>query len=406
MEEEDILDITEKPIFEESITKYEYHSYQPFSNTAVSNNDEIRIAIQHQDLYSLPSESLLYLEGKILRPETVQVDQVALINNWPSFLFDEIRYELNSVEVDKSRNPGITSSLKGYLSFTPCDIQRFENAGWTENGMIRCEKFDVCVPLKILLGFAEDYRKIIINCRQELILQRTSVDLNALISDNEAAKSCSVELHKVTWKMPHVSVEDSVRLRLLKTLDSSRPIYISFRSWEIFEYPYLPKTTKHSWSVKTSSHTERPRYVIVAFQKNRKNEIKSDMSKFDHCALTSMKLYLNSESYPYDNLAADFKNDKYAILYQMYASFRENYYHNRVDGVGPVMGKSDFKEHTPMVVIDCSRQNESVKNAPVDIRIEFETDEAIPDGTSAYCLIIHDKLLEYNALTNHVHKII
>lgn len=60
---DEILDIADRPVYEESITKFEYHSYQPFSNTALSNNDEIRIAIQHQDLYSLPSESLLYMEG-------------------------------------------------------------------------------------------------------------------------------------------------------------------------------------------------------------------------------------------------------------------------------------------------------------------------------------------------------
>lgn len=402
---EEILEITDKPIFEESITKFEYHSYQPFSNTALSNNDEIRIAIQHQDLYSLPSESLLYIEGQLLRPTDVSVSQIKLINNWPAFLFDEIRYELNSVEVDKVRNPGITSTLKGYISFTYNDLLRYENAGWTETG-ISYEKFDICIPLKILLGFAEDYKRIIINCRQELILNRSSVDINALISNVDSAKSCSITLNKVVWKMPHVNVEDSVRLKLLKTLDSRKPIYISFRSWELFEYPYLPKTTKHSWSVKTSSHTERPRFVIVAFQSNRKNRINSDMSKFDHCSLTSMKLHLNSESYPYDNLGIDFKNNKYASLYHMYAAFQEIYYDRNGGGGGPVWSRDLFKENSPVVVIDCSRQNESVKNAPVDVRIEFETEDTIPDGTSAYCLIIHDKIIEYNALTNEVHKIV
>ncbi|KYN12370.1 hypothetical protein ALC57_15485, partial [Trachymyrmex cornetzi] len=58
------------------------------------------------------------------------------------------------------------------------------------------------------------------------------------------------------------------------------------------------------------------------------------------------------------------------------------------------------------VVIDCSRQNESVKSATVDIRIEFECMENIPLNTTAYCLIIHDRVIEYNPLTNVIRKII
>ncbi|XP_011635287.1 neurofilament heavy polypeptide-like [Pogonomyrmex barbatus] len=52
------------------------------------------------------------------------------------------------------------------------------------------------------------------------------------------------------------------------------------------------------------------------------------------------------------------------------------------------------------VIIDCSRQNESVKNATVDVRLEFETKENVPMNTTAYCLIVHDRMVQYNPLTN------
>ncbi|KYN35075.1 hypothetical protein ALC56_10595 [Trachymyrmex septentrionalis] len=63
-------------------------------------------------------------------------------------------------------------------------------------------------------------------------------------------------------------------------------------------------------------------------------------------------------------------------------------------------------ELSPFVVIDCSRQNESIKSATVDIRIEFECKENIPLNTTAYCLIIHDKMIEYNPLINVIRKIV
>ncbi|XP_070151996.1 LOW QUALITY PROTEIN: uncharacterized protein [Polyergus mexicanus] len=50
--------------------------------------------------------------------------------------------------------------------------------------------------------------------------------------------------------------------------------------------------------------------------------------------------------------------------------------------------------HGPLVVIACSRQNESIKSATVDVRIEFDCKENIPSNTTVYCLIIHDRVVE------------
>jgi len=51
-----------------------------------------------------------------------------------------------------------------------------------------------------------------------------------------------------------------------------------------------------------------------------------DVSVFDDCNLTHVKLYLNSEFYPYDDLNADFGKNRYTILFDMYARFRKAYY--------------------------------------------------------------------------------
>jgi len=46
-----------------------------------------------------------------------------------------------------------------------------------------------------------------------------------------------------------------------------------------------------------------------------------DVSVFDDCNLTNVKLYLNFEFYPYDDLNKDFGKNGYAILFDMYARF-------------------------------------------------------------------------------------
>jgi len=59
----DILNIGSDPIFDDRI-KLEVHTYNPFANTTFGYSDEI-IPIQQHDLYTMPCESFLYIEGKL-----------------------------------------------------------------------------------------------------------------------------------------------------------------------------------------------------------------------------------------------------------------------------------------------------------------------------------------------------
>ncbi|EZA55740.1 hypothetical protein X777_04159, partial [Ooceraea biroi] len=60
----------------------------------------------------------------------------------------------------------------------------------------------------------------------------------------------------------------------------------------------------------------------------------------------------------------------------------------------------------PLVVIDCSRQNEAVKSSTVDVRIEFDCRRNVPPETTASCLILHDSVVEYNPLTSVVRRVV
>jgi len=86
-------------------------------------------------------------------------------------MFDEIRYELDGMEIDRYRNVDITSTLKNYVTMSSDRSVIARNAGWDPwnppNGY-----FNFCVSLNMLLGFCEDYRRVVINARHELILIR------------------------------------------------------------------------------------------------------------------------------------------------------------------------------------------------------------------------------------------
>ncbi|XP_036147082.1 uncharacterized protein LOC118647051 [Monomorium pharaonis] len=290
----DILNIEDEPIFDDRIVKIETHTYNPFANTTIFTRYRTKV--------------FLYIEGKLIIKKPVAGSDVTLANNCIAFMFDEIRYELDGVEIDRNRNRiGITSTLKNYVTMSAARSVIARNAGWDPwnppNGY-----FNFCVPLNMLLGFCEDYRRVVINPRHELILIRARNDNNCLMGSSELEPK--IELLKVQWRMPHVLLNEINKLSMLRALESGRYLSMAFRSWDLYEYPLLQSTTKHSWAIKTATQLEKPRYVVFALQAGRKNNMSENMSRFDHCKLINAKLYLNSECYPYDDLNLDFDKNK------------------------------------------------------------------------------------------------
>ena len=168
----------------------------------------------------------------------------------------------------------------------------------------------------------------------------------------------------------------------------------------MYEYPVIPITTKQIWTIKSSIQLETPRYVILTFQTDIKNKPNTDSSKFNHCNITDVKLYLNSEHYPYDSkLNINFSNNQYTLLYEMYMHFQKSYYNKNCS---LLLNWEEFTTTAPFIVIDYSKQNEKLKSATVDIRLEFEASENFPTLTTAYCFILHDKVVEYTPLNESV----
>ncbi|KAL4090134.1 hypothetical protein QTP88_025033 [Uroleucon formosanum] len=355
---------------------------------SLSNNDEIRISVLNMDSYTLPCESYIYIEGKVNKPSDAAGD-VRFSNNGLAFLFSEMRYEINGIEIQKLKSPGVSSCLKAYCSYTPNDLNALENAAWDSamdsednKNFMSNNVFTGCIPLKHLFGFCEDYKKILLNCNQQLILNRASTDLDAIhvVGDGATAavdknKKITIELTKVLWKMPIIKVSDKEKLR----------------------------NTSHSWTVKSSSLLEKPRFVLFGLQTDRKKNIEFDAGRFDHCQLKNLKVHLNSEVYPYEDFRADFKNNTTSLLYKAYTDFQKSYYER--DYSEPLLSKHIFQNYVPIVVVDLSRQNDNVKSSTVDLRIEFETDTVIPEKTAAYCLILHDQIITYNPFSGDVRKL-
>ncbi|XP_068992598.1 uncharacterized protein [Neodiprion pinetum] len=262
-------------------------------------------------------------------------------------LFEEVRYELNGVEIDRNKNVGITSTMKGYVFLCPGQQYGLENTGWLsgDNELTNAAaNFDVVLPLNYVLGFAEDYCRVVVNAKHEFILTHSNTGLNAVIQ-NLITENFKITLNKIEWLLPYIKLADKPKIQLLNYIAKDPAISMSFRSWETYLYPMLPSTTRNIWSVKTSTQLEKPRYVVLGFQTARRNEPLKNSGVFDHCRIRDVKLFLNSQCYPYGNMNLDISNNQYAILYDMYVRFQMTYYNKEAE---PLLSKREFKNRSPL----------------------------------------------------------
>ena len=396
------LNVLEEVKIEDYITRLVYLTHQPLLANRYGYNDEIRFHIQQNDVYTIPSQSYLQIRGRLEK-----MDGSKLITNGIAYLFEQIRYELNSVEIDKTRNLGAATLLKGLASMSKSEYESSSNSGFArldEANLIDnvTGSFSVCIPLKKWMGFFEDYDKIIISMKQELILLRASNDRNALYSSTPADTSM-VTLESISWLVPYINVADGVRAELLNLLRRNTLISLPFRSWEMIENTALNTVTRNNWTIMSSTQMEKPRFVLVSFLTNRKNFLNARCDRFDHVNLKDIKLFLNNEYYPYINLNLDIAKKDVSFLYQMYYEFQRSYY-SRKDYT-PILSCADFLIDNFMVVLDCKFQNDSIKSGSVDIRLEIETSEPMPAGTICQCLIIHDRVVEYCPFTGQVMRL-
>ncbi|XP_058803812.1 uncharacterized protein LOC131671433 [Phymastichus coffea] len=181
----------------------------------------------------------------------------------------------------------------------------------------------------MLLGFAEDYRKIVVNVEHELIITQSRTDTNAVIVESTAERQ---------------------KIKLLNYIGKDRPITMRFRSWKLYVCPKLPVTLRCIWTVKTSIQLEKPHFVVLAFQMKRKYKKSINANEFDHCSISNVKLFLISQYYPYGNVNLNINQNECAILDDMFANFRNSYYSKDVE---TVLNKNNFIKKVPLVVCVC-----------------------------------------------------
>lgn len=391
-------------LLDNSIISLQEHTYKPYGAPSFRNSDEIRIPVHFQDIILDVSESYIYIEGSFKSTDVTK--KCYLSNNALAFLFDEIRYEMGGEQVAIVRKPGITTTLKTLASFGPSQKGFLMGCGWglgDGNQAIldpASNVFSGKLPLKYLMGFAEDYTKGIFNVKQELILIIARNFTNCYMGEVAA----EVKIEKLEWKIRHIIPDDRQKLKIMSRMNkggSNANILMPYRKWDLYELPSLRQTSSDVWALRTSTCLEKPRYLIIGFQNSTHSDNKEkDASKFITADISDIRLYLNSTVYPYERWNLDFSKKLYASAYYTYENFQRSYYEREM--AEPMQNFAEYLEN-PIFIVDCRHQPEAVKSSTVDVKLEFQTrNKQFPKDTKVYALVIHDSCFTYNVLNGSV----
>lgn len=404
-----VFNVYQKPTFDDTIQGLKEFTYRPYV-PSYQNNDEITITINQSDAWLLMYDAAIIVKGKVTK--TAGKGKVSFVNNAGAFFFDSCSYELNGTLLDTVRNPGILSTIRGYLCYNYYDSRHLEIAGWNYPSQSYKDSttgyFSFRIPLKHLLNYFKDYE--FATCGKHTIrMVRARSDVNCIdideaSGDPQGTTKAKLEIQELKLVVKHVYPNDIIRLDLLQRIKDDKPIYVPYRKWTLHELPALTVDAKREiWQIQTCAAVECPRYVIVAFQTNKLDNPDMDPTMFDHINVTDVRLILNGEYYPHERLRFDFSKNDYVEAFYNYTEFASSY--KNITEKQILLDYAVFKNHA-IFVIDCSKRIEPLKTTTVDVKLDIEVAEGFPDKTRAYCIIIHDCVMEHHPLSEMIKQYI
>ena len=301
----DILQITQPILSDDSIDRYEDIEYNPVVGANLNSGD-IRINIETQDIFTHPCESFLLIEVQLLKnDDTLYADAnaISLINNGMMYLFKNIKYQLSGHEIESILNPGQATTMLGLLKY-PDDFSKSQglNQLWYKDTaataildnsnigfMLRHTyiiresdpkgTFSFRIPLKHIFDFCGDYTEIIYGMKQTLTLTRDN-DNNAIFR-LAAVDAGKIRLDKIAWYMPHVLPADKDKIQLYKIIEKKEKLPVGYRMIQC-DSASVPQTTSFTWRFAVKSSPEAPRFIIVGFQTNKNNRQYGNPAVFDN----------------------------------------------------------------------------------------------------------------------------
>ena len=425
-----MLQIDEETQVDDSIQSYKRFAYLPISGTNLNNANPIVIRVENSDNYFRPCDSEIEFEGKVVKANGTDYKKaeakLTLINNGLMYLFDNIKYELSSTEIESVYQPGQATTMFGLLTknlnfndsgglnslWLPDDddgTAKTDNGGYEtrrkllfSNNVVAVTaedpnsgSFRFSVKLEDIFGFATDYRRVMYGFVHTLTLVRNVNHNDAMFGEADAAAG-KVVFSKISWILPNVEPSQVANYELVKLINEQRTLSIDFRVRQCMT-TVVPQSDTFLWRLGIRTSPEKPRFLVLGFQTDREGSLEKNLGLFDNCKLQNAYVLMNNRRYPAMDYNANFPKNHYNKLYRDFYQFMEKFYGISDSVTSTSVDPVAYKHLFPLFVFDVTRQSERIQQAVIDITIQCYFGGNVAAKTKAYCLMISDRRLKFKS---------
>lgn len=401
--------------FSRGIVRSEFRSVMPVSelNFNTPNNYTV-FKLDHGDSF-YDSRIMCHIQGKYVKKsdgsDYPDNSTIKLVDNFAAFLFSRIELKKHNTLIDTVEMPGITSTVKSFVSYSKSQQQTLAACGFNSK-FVGGGRFEVLCSLGHLgLGFFDHMRYPMFKGGFEITFTRAD-DNDALYhwKGNSATAvdpdDGKVIIESFVLRVPLIDYTATAKIQLidrLKQLSDKGGLVYNFYQWQCIDKKGVFGSSFSFDITSLYRNVYNPRFVIVALQTNRNNDQKKDPSRFDSCNIKNVCVKINGERYPQEMQNIDILKQKHAILYDQYQTFRKiNFGDNEV-----ILDNVDFVTKWPLLVIDTHLHPPSTDRSRSDIQIELDFTNPIASpvantGTTAYVVVVSGVHFSYDITRNTI----
>lgn len=431
--------------------KQDYLKIAPTTGTAGNLNtggNAISFEVNNQANYLFLPDAFVYCEFQISNAAASAVPgNITLENNWFPRIFDEMRLEIGSQQLEIINEPGEFDTMLKFVTRKQ-DYSKANIEGWipdtndggavvditgataitdagtnlaatkllatranthnlntgflkrkqiynNANGVTNRNGFIIKWPLSPLFGYL-DHRKVSVNLPIKLQLTRKANDTAILFgADGQNGK---LEVVKMELWIPNIQPSLDIETKVLSRLKTNKDIKVTYLKRNTFSTTITQQ--EYTWQVANISN--QPRYLFLAFKPTEKHKAFTVNNSLyvsyqgagtgvtNAVQITDLQVKLNQTRYPLDPIKL---NAAHYNIFEAYNSYEEIC---KGFGAEPQLDPIDYRNLYPIYCFDLSAQDENLVKNGVNIQISIKKSHA--ESLTAYCLILED--------TSHVIKVI
>ena len=429
------LHLNEPFMEDNSIDSFQYQDHSP-QNQRINDRSDIIIEVNSTNSYILPSESKIIIQGQLRKSNAnhdvyANADEVALVNNAMMFLFREIRYSIQDKEIERIANPGQITSMLGYANhlddfstssglsmcwskdtstfansskyrtsaaapaanYTPSENPEYNQGFAARKSFLISSNpngyFEFIIPFSHIFGFSE-YKKVIWGLKHTLRLTPHTNDDLAIYRRN-TVDAGEVHFTRIVWSIPNILIEPSIKTDVNTLIVNNKITPATFRARTSFCISVPEGNAPFQWSLTVPGGTDKPRWIFVGFQTDKSRTQEQNPALFDHMSTSNHFIELNGVKYPTFDIITNFTTNKFSKAYNAFCSFK-NEYHGYDDLIGGTqISFPAFRDLFTIFVFNVSRQDEKMKQGVITMNLTFKFDQAVPQNTMAYALVLSDR---------------